>query len=61
MTEGKKLKTKTVCVYNSNLFTEFSKDVLNLYKRTSSEIEKIRASNHAFTKEIGRYLDREDS
>ncbi|CAG8694644.1 1992_t:CDS:1, partial [Dentiscutata heterogama] len=43
-TGGRKLRTETVYVSDSISSTESSKDVLDLYKRSSSKIEKIRAS-----------------
>ncbi|CAG8583175.1 7533_t:CDS:1, partial [Dentiscutata heterogama] len=46
-TGGRKSKTKTVYVSDSISSIKSSEDVLDLYKRTSSEIEKIRASGHA--------------
>ncbi|GES84072.1 hypothetical protein GLOIN_2v1836991 [Rhizophagus clarus] len=47
-TEGRKSRTKAVRASDSISPTESSEDVLDLYKRTSSEIEKFRASgrNH---------------
>ncbi|CAG8671431.1 3402_t:CDS:2 [Cetraspora pellucida] len=45
-TEKRKLRSKSVCISDSILSTGFSEDVLDLYKRTASEIEKIRASDH---------------
>ncbi|CAG8651437.1 4086_t:CDS:2, partial [Dentiscutata heterogama] len=43
-TGERKSRTETVRVSDSISSTESSEDVLDLYKRTSSEIEKIRAS-----------------
>ncbi|GES85407.1 hypothetical protein GLOIN_2v1836991 [Rhizophagus clarus] len=43
-TEGRKSRTKAVCASDSISPTVSSEDVLDLYKRTSSEIEKFRAS-----------------
>ncbi|CAG8496462.1 3954_t:CDS:2 [Dentiscutata heterogama] len=48
-TEGRKSRTETVRVSNSISSTESSESVLDLYKRSSSEIEKIRASGRALT------------
>jgi hypothetical protein len=48
-TEGRKSRTKTVCAFDSISSTESSEDVLDLYKRTNNDIEKIRASGHALT------------
>ncbi|GES77059.1 hypothetical protein GLOIN_2v1848972 [Rhizophagus clarus] len=47
-TKGRKSRTKAVHASDSISPTESSEDVLDLYKRTSSEIEKFRASgrNH---------------
>ncbi|CAI2197488.1 5281_t:CDS:2, partial [Funneliformis geosporum] len=41
---GRKSRTKTVCTSDSITSTESSEDVLDLYKRTNNDIEKIRAS-----------------
>ncbi|CAG8531966.1 17159_t:CDS:1, partial [Dentiscutata heterogama] len=46
-TEGRKSRTKTVYVSDSISSIESFEDVLDLYKRTSSEIEKIRVSGRA--------------
>ncbi|GES74927.1 hypothetical protein GLOIN_2v1836991 [Rhizophagus clarus] len=43
-TEGRKSRTKAVRVSDSISPTESSEDILDLYKRASSEIEKFRAS-----------------
>ena len=48
-TGGRKSRTKTVCASDSISSTESSEDVLDLYKRTNNDIEKIRASGHALT------------
>jgi len=45
-TGGRKSKTKTVHTSDSISSTESSEDILDLYKRTSLEIEKIRTSSH---------------
>ena len=44
---GRKSRIKAVHVSDSILSTESSEDVLDLYKRTNPEIEKIRASGRA--------------
>ncbi|GBC08950.1 hypothetical protein RclHR1_00850031 [Rhizophagus clarus] len=46
-TGERKSKTKTVCASDSISSTESFEDVLDLYKRTNNDIEKIRASGHA--------------
>jgi hypothetical protein len=43
-TGGRKSRTKTVCASDSISSTESSEDVLDLYKRTNDDIEKIKAS-----------------
>jgi hypothetical protein len=48
-TGGRKSRTKTVCASDSISSTESSEDVLDLYKRTNNDIEKIRASGRALT------------
>ncbi|GBC05441.1 hypothetical protein RclHR1_06230001 [Rhizophagus clarus] len=48
-TGGRKSRTKTVCASDSISSTESSEDVLDLYKRTNNDIEKIRASGHTLT------------
>ena len=48
-TGGRKSRTKTVCASDSISSTESSEDVLDLYKRTNKDIEKIRVSGRALT------------
>ncbi len=44
----RKLKTKTICISDSISFTKSFENILDLYKRTNPEIEKIRIFNYIF-------------
>ena len=48
-TGGRKSRTKTVCTSDFISFIKSSEDILDLYKRTNNDIEKIRASGRALT------------